>query len=97
VNSISDIAGYGKNIPVLSKNVQGAEESFQETLNGFIKDVDGLIKDAGAKADGLVRGEVGDIHQVMIAAQKASVGLDLVIEMRNKLLESYRELMRMQV
>lgn len=97
MNSVSDITGYGKNIPALTKNVQGPEQSFQETLNGFIKNVDGLIKDAGAKADGLVKGEVGDIHQVMIAAQKAGIGLDLVIEIRNKLLESYRELMRMQV
>ena len=45
----------------------------------------------------LITGEVEDLHQVMIAAQKASITLDLTIQVRNKVVEAYQEIMRMQM
>jgi flagellar hook-basal body complex protein FliE len=77
--------------------VQGAEKSFKDTLGDYLKDVNGLIQEAGVTAEKMVTGEVNDIHEVIIAGQKASIALELVVEIRNKLLESYREFMRMQV
>jgi flagellar hook-basal body complex protein FliE len=55
----------------------------------------------GAKAGEAVRGLLGgkdvSLHQTMIAMEEASVSFQLMVEVRNKLLESYQELMRMQV
>ena len=45
----------------------------------------------------LVKGENVDLHQVMIAAQKASISLQLALEVRNKVIEAYQEMMRMQI
>ena len=45
----------------------------------------------------LVTGEVQDIHEVMIASQKASISLQLTVQVRNKVVEAYQEVMRMQL
>ena len=48
-------------------------------------------------AEKFVLGEITDIHEVMIAAEEAGVALELVMEIRNKLIEAYQELMRMPI
>lgn len=45
----------------------------------------------------MAKGESVDLHQVMIASQKASVTLQAALEIRNKAVEAYQEMMRMQV
>ena len=45
----------------------------------------------------VLTGEANNLHQATIAAQEASVAFSLMVEVRNKLVESYQELMRMQV
>lgn len=42
-------------------------------------------------------GEVDNLHQSMVAMQEASVAFTLMVEVRNKLMESYQQIMRMQV
>ena len=97
MDSITSISGQSKNHLASPNRVQGAEKSFKDTLGDYLKDVNGLIQEAGVTAEKMVTGEVNDIHEVIIAGQKASIALELVVEIRNKLLESYREFMRMQV
>lgn len=97
MDGVSDVLGQGRRLLPTSGKVQGSGEGFNETLNNYLKDVNSLLQDAGEKAEGLVAGEVEDIHDVMIAGQKASIALEMVVEIRNKLLESYREFMRMQI
>jgi len=77
------------------KQPQGA--SFSDTISKFINDVDQLQRDAGEAIDKLASGESTDLHQVMIAVEKADVSFDLLMEIRNKMLEAYHEIMRMQV
>ena len=45
----------------------------------------------------LINGENVELHEVMIAAQKASITLNATIEIRNKVIEAYQEIMRMNV
>lgn len=71
--------------------------SFGETLSKFLNDVNTLQKQAEEATQKAVIGEIQDIHQVTIAAQKAAISLQLTAEIRNKILESYQEIMRMQV
>jgi len=47
--------------------------------------------------EGMVRGEAVEVHDIMTAAEEAQLAFDLMLEVRNKLLESYQEVMRMQV
>ena len=45
----------------------------------------------------MVSGEATDLHEVMIAVEKARTSFDLLMEIRNKTIDVYREIMRMQV
>jgi flagellar hook-basal body complex protein FliE len=69
--------------------------NFEGTLGRLVADV--ANKDVAAKeaVSGLTSG--APLHQAMIAMEEASVSFQLMVEVRNKLLESYQELMRMQV
>jgi len=72
-------------------------KKFAEQINEMLDNVNDLQLDAGQVAEQFAKGEIEDVHEVMIAAEKASVGLELVLEVRNKLVEAYREIMRTQV
>ena len=47
--------------------------------------------------DKFAKGEISDVHQIVIASEKASLGLELTVQIRNKVIEAYQEVMRMQV
>lgn len=72
-------------------------QSFQEVLKNAFNQVNQLQKESQGMTQKLITGEVEDVHQVMIAAQKASLSLDLTIQVRNKVIEAYQEVMRMQI
>jgi len=70
---------------------------FGKAFQGAIADVQKLQDRAGELTQRLISGDVTDVHQVMIAGEEASVAFELMMEIRNKLLEAYQEVMRMQV
>ena len=72
-------------------------KSFSDTIKEFVSDVDQIQKNADLQVERFATGDLKDIHEVMIAAQQANLSLQLLVEVRNKVMESYRELMRMQV
>ena len=71
--------------------------SFGEVLENAIKEVSDIQKDAGEEARKFMTGEVKDIHTVMIAAQKAEISFQMMMQVRNKLVNAYQEIMRMPV
>jgi flagellar hook-basal body complex protein FliE len=79
------------------KPEEGDKVSFKETLQRFTNDVSKLQLDAEEATQKLVAGDVENIHQVMVAMSEADASFRLMMEMRNKILEAYREVMRMQV
>ncbi|HOX50100.1 MAG TPA: flagellar hook-basal body complex protein FliE, partial [Fibrobacteria bacterium] len=60
-------------------------------------DVNSMQNEADASIEKFVAGEVKDVHQVMAAVSEARTSFNLMLEIRNKTLEAYQELMRMQV
>ncbi|MGE5652636.1 MAG: flagellar hook-basal body complex protein FliE [Bacillota bacterium] len=72
------------------------ETGFGEVLKAALKDVNQLQLDADTSARELLLGRV-DMHQAMIAMEKANLAMDLTIQVRNKLIEAYQEIMRMQI
>ena len=102
MNKISNINSLIPKIKVPSETGAGITQkksgvSFEETMKKFINDVDSAQKYAGESVEKLMTGEIKDIHDVMIAVQKAGTSFELMMEMRNKMIEAYREVMRMQV
>ena len=76
---------------------QNAGPSFGEVLRNAIQEVNELQADADRQVRGLQLGEDVDIHDVMIAINKMDVSFKMLMEVRNKLLKAYEEVMRMQV
>ena len=74
-----------------------AGSSFANMLKSLAQDVSVKSAQAGEAVQGVLAGEGVPLHQAVIAAEEASVSFQLMVEVRNKLLESYQELMRMQV
>ncbi|MCI0542018.1 MAG: flagellar hook-basal body complex protein FliE [Verrucomicrobiales bacterium] len=74
-----------------------APGSFETSLGRMVSEVGGKGAAAGEAVAGLMSGQGVSLHQAMIAMEEASVSFQLMVEVRNKLLESYQELMRMQV
>ena len=78
-------------------SVTGPAESFGQVLGRLVHDVNDKQAAAGDAVRGLLGGQKVSLHQAMISMEEASVSFQLMVEVRNKLLESYQELMRMQV
>ena len=72
-------------------------KSFADTLKDSIGQVNQLQKDADVKMQQLATGKTDNIQDVMIAAEKADIGLRLMMQVRNKLVDAYSEVMKMQV
>ena len=93
LGSIDPRAAYGVEAP--GQPVAGP--SFVDQLQSALGEVQNLRADKDEMVDAMVRGEVTEVHDVMIAAKEAQLAFELLLEVRNKLLEGYQELMRMQV
>lgn len=74
----------------------GVEPLF-DSLGNFLGSVNHLTQVSDAKQRDLAMGKDVELHDVMIAAEKSSVAVNLTMQIRNKLVESYQEVMRMQV
>ena len=73
-----------------------AGTSFDGMLGNMVREVSAKQNDADASMRGALTGTL-PLHQAMISQEEASVSFQLMVEVRNRLLESYQELMRMQV
>ncbi len=73
------------------------EISFRESIRHFVYDVDSAQKDAGEKTRMFMAGDISNIHDVMVAVEKASTSFALLMELRNKMLDAYQEIKRMSV
>ena len=74
-----------------------AVPEFDESLRAALREVSDLQLRAGNEIERLVAGEPVDLHEVMISTEEAGIAFDLLMEIRNKLLEAYQEIQRMQV
>lgn len=80
-----------------SKPKAGAAGSFGETLNSAIEQVVKAQQQAEEAVQGLAQGQGTDVHTAMLAMQKADTSFQMMMQVRNKLISAYEEVMRMQV
>jgi flagellar hook-basal body complex protein FliE len=83
--------------PLQPIGIAPASGSFESTLGSLVSGVSAKQAAASEAVAGLASGAGVPLHQAVIAMEEASVSFQLMVEVRNKLLESYQELMRMQV
>jgi flagellar hook-basal body complex protein FliE len=84
-----------------SASSKGSPFEAQKGFSSFLKESIDKVNKAQIESDQLTEklalGQDVDLHQVMIASQKSSVTMQLTLEVRNKAIEAYQEIMRMQV
>ncbi|MBT8339137.1 MAG: flagellar hook-basal body complex protein FliE [Desulfatitalea sp.] len=95
VAPIGAFTGPQETARVESKTTE-KQRGFGQWLNDSIAQVNQLQQNADAAANALVTGQSRDIHGAMIAMQKSSVTMDLVVNVRNKVIAAYDEIKRMQ-
>jgi flagellar hook-basal body complex protein FliE len=71
--------------------------SFKETLSTFMTDVNDMQIKADESMKRLMAGEITDVHQVMSAAEEANVAFNMMMEIRNKVMDAYQEVMRIRL
>ena len=98
VLGIDDVGSVGATRYVApSLNTTRTGDGFGEMLAKGIQNIEGLQADASEKAGLLATGQLTDIHDYTTAAAKASLGVELTVALRNKAIEAYQEIMRMQL
>ncbi len=80
-----------------TSNVTKAKEDFGELLSQTIGEVNQKQVDGDTATTKLQTGEAKHLHEVMIAVEQADISLRMLVQMRNKALQAYEEIMRMQV
>lgn len=98
--------GPGSEIGAIASGVNSAANvevtesggmSFKDAVKKAIGEVNHLQNQADDAAVKLASGSLEDVHEAMIAMQKAKLALDFTIQVRNKVIEAYQEIMRMQM
>ena len=90
-----DPIGY---LPALQEaGVTTKPQNFGAWLASAMGDVNQQLARADQSLQQLATGETQNLHQVMIALEEARIGVQLVVQVRNRLLEAYQEILRMQV
>jgi flagellar hook-basal body complex protein FliE len=79
------------------EKVQASSHSFLDELSKFIHWVNQEQQKAEAIKDAVLKGADIPLHQMVVEFEKASIALNLLIQVRNKLVEAFQELNRMQV
>ncbi|MCZ8512375.1 flagellar hook-basal body complex protein FliE [Paenibacillus filicis] len=81
------------------KSLSAAEvtDQFGKFLNEAISNLNAQQTAVDQLNQQFVKGEISDVHQLTIASEKASLGLELTVQVRNKVIEAYQEIMRTQV
>jgi flagellar hook-basal body complex protein FliE len=70
---------------------------FQEVFANAVQGVEGIGQTASASVEQFLSGEGGELHSVVLATQRAELSFDLMLQMRNKIVSAYQEIMRMQM
>ena len=70
---------------------------FQKILSGAVNQVENTRTEANLQIQSFLRGENEELHQVVMATQQAEISLELFQQVRNKVVQAYSEIMRMQM
>jgi len=85
-----------KTVPVVQVQ-KNAQTSFMDYVSNIYTDMNEKVNEADNKLKEYAVGETTNIHDVLLSIEKAKGSFELGLQVRNRLLEGYQEIMRMQV
>jgi flagellar hook-basal body complex protein FliE len=75
----------------------GASGEFQNVLQNAIGTIQGLQNDAGTAVQNFLSGQNDELHTTVLATQRAEMAFELGLQVRNKVVSAYQEIMKMQL
>ena len=99
MSPISNIAPLASTIAVIPSAGASASSggTFQQVLQSTIGTIEGLNKDAGAAVQNFLSGKNEDLHTTVLATQQAEMAFQLGLQVRNKVVSAYQEIMKLQL
>ena len=91
---INTIAGLE---PLRSLEQAGQAGEFQKLLDGTIRNLQSTEQEAADAVQKFMTGQNEELHTTVLAAEKAEIAFDLGLQVRNKMVQAYQEIMRMQM
>jgi len=83
--------------PGTAASSAGGQGGFTSALKDAIGQVEQMHSDAQQQESELLQGDRKDVHNVMIAVEKADIAFQLMMQVRNKIVNAYQEISRMQI
>jgi flagellar hook-basal body complex protein FliE len=96
MNPISALRILPADITPTAPTAAADKTDFLDTLKDAMGKVDGLQGQAEQKVSALLEGNGLDVHSAMIAVEKADLSFQLMMQVRNKIVQAYQEVSRMQ-
>jgi len=99
ISAISRLSATGLDGSIAATNRASSSSSvsFGEVLSGALSDLNEMALTSDRLAESFAAGEDIEIHEVMIAMQETELAFDLATQVRNKAVEAYQEILRLQV
>ncbi len=95
ISPVSSIAVADAIGPAAAGSSSGG--AFQDVLTGAIQRVESMGNDASTSVQKFLSGEGEELHTAILASQRAELGFDMFLQVRNKVVGAYQEIMKMQV
>lgn len=96
IEGVGSAGGFERALKGVSSVASGSTGNFADALKGLVSSVE----QSGAEANSAVTGmldKTNDVHDAMVALQRAEMSLELTVQVRNKLVAAYQDVMRMPV
>ncbi len=97
ISALQSAINVLNNRPASGESRESGGAVFQDMLSTAINNLTGTTEDSMAFNDALLMGESDNLHDPMIAATEAELSISLVVQIRDKAVEAYNDIMRMQV
>lgn len=76
---------------------KAGQPDFKDLLSQSVDKLNSIVQDSNAAGEALATGSIDDIHNAMIAAEKADLAVQFTIQIRNKIIDAYNEIIHMQI
>ena len=93
---IGGIQNFNPKLPEINQPEQKSQDGFGSVLVDFMKEVNNLQFESREITKDFIEGKGPEVHEVMIAGEKAKTSFELLMQIRNKSIEMYKELTRLQ-
>jgi flagellar hook-basal body complex protein FliE len=96
IDSLGGLRGI-PHIPDIKPASKAAEGGFAAALEGAVNHAENLQRESRQTVERFLSGEGGELHTTALAVQRAEMAFEMVQQVRNKVVQAYQEVMRMQM